>query len=617
MDPDRFLASHPPFDRLGEDAFDRIRAHLEITYVPRGEVLLRRGEAPSEHLWVVRKGAVRLEREGRVLQVLEEGEPFGFPSLLSGKQPHADVVAEEDSVLLRLPGEVFHKLMEVPRFADFFVSGLSERLRSSAEAGERLTLSGDMALPVEGLVTRPPVFADAGMSVHRAAQRMNEARVSSLLIPGTEATGDGALDRPAGIVTDRDLRSRVLAEGRSADTPVDEVASRPLRTVAAEAPVLTALLDMIEARVHHLGVVSGGRVVGVVTDTDLLRHHHKSPLALLQRIERAADVDALAGYADELTAMVEQLFRGGLDAVEIGRIVSTVHDAAGARLLRLAERELGPAPRPWAWIVFGSEGRREQAVVTDQDNALVYADPPPGGDDEAAVEAWMEALAQRVVDGLVALGIPRCNGGFMATNWCRPLSWWQRTFSTWLAAPEPDALMDAANFFDFRRIGGELSLEPLLEVIALAPQHRSFLAHMAKLALDFRPPLGLFHRIRRQDGGVDLKKGGIMPIVSMARLWALEAGLRNRNTVNRLTFAADAGNLSRQGAEDLSEAFRFLLRLRLEVQLAAVRTGKEPDNLVPIDDLAPLERRHLKDTFLSVREMQTAVGQRYNINLLG
>ena len=233
------------------------------------------------------------------------------------------------------------------------------------------------------------------------------------------------------------------------------------------------------------------------------------------------------------------------------------------------------------------------------------------------MERYFAALAERVVGGLVALGIPPCAGGFMATNWHHPLSWWRRTFSGWLAAPEPEALMEAANFFDFRRIGGGLSLEPLAEVVQQAPQQRSFLAHLAKNALDFRPPLGLFHRIRRQDGGVDLKKGGIMPIVSMARLWALEAGLRNRGTLNRLAFAADAGNLSRQGAEDLAEAFRFLLRLRLDHQLAARRADRPADNVVAIEELAPLERSHLKDTFLSVREMQTFVGQRYNIDQLG
>ena len=306
-----------------------------------------------------------------------------------------------------------------------------------------------------------------------------------------------------------------------------------------------------------------------------------------------------------------------------------------ARLLRLAEAELGPPPRAYAWIVFGSEGRREQALLTDQDNALVYADGENaedgdsedggrggggGGGDERSddeAERYFAALAERVVGGLVALGIPPCAGGFMATRWHHPLSWWRRTFAGWLEAPEPEALLEAANFFDFRRIGGELSLAPLMEIVQRAPQHRSFLAHLAKNALEFRPPLGLFHHIRRRDGGVDLKKGGIMPIVSLARLWALEAGLRQRGSVNRLRIAADAGSLSRPDAEDLVEAFRFLLRLRLDHQLAARRSGRQADNSIDVEELAPLERRHLKDTFLSIREMQTAVGQRYNINQLG
>lgn len=621
MDPDRFLALHPPFDRLGEDAFDRIRASLEVTWVPRGEAVLRREDLSNPHLFVVRKGAVRLERDGRVLQVLEEGEPFGFPSLLSGRSPHADVVAEEDTVLLRLPGSVFRKLMDEPDFAEFFVAGLSERLRRTATATpERPSLSGDLAVPVGSLVTRPPVFGPPSLSIAETARRMTEQRVSSLLIADGEGAADpgggaGGMGRggEAGIVTDRDLRRRVLAAGRPVETPVGEVASRPLKTVAADAPVLTALLEMIEARIHHLAVQDDGRVVGVVTDTDLLRHHLKSPLALLQRIDRAASPQALAGYVEDLTAMVELLHRGGLDAVEIGRIVSTVHDAATSRLLRLAQDRLGSPPRSYAWIVHGSEGRREQALLTDQDNALVYDDGPA---EDGAAE-YFAALAREVVEGLVALGIPRCPGDFMATAWCHPLSRWRRTFAGWLEAPEPEALLEAANFFDFRRIHGDLSTEPLEEVMARAPDHPTFLAHMARNALAFRPPLGLFHRIRRRDGGVDVKKGGVLPIVAMGRLWALEAGVRERGTLARLAAASEAGTLSGEGAEDLSEAFRYLLRQRLDHQLAARRAGKPADNRLEVADLAPLERRHLKDTFLSVREMQSAVAQRYNLGLLG
>ncbi len=600
MEPDRFLAGHPPFDRLSPERLEDVARELEVVFVPRGETILRRSDPENHHLFVVRKGAVRLERDGLLVQVLEEGEPFGYPSLISGGRPHVDVVAEEDTLLFRVPRALFERLMEHPPFADFFALGLADRLRRASSV-EAPPLSGDLSTPVLGLVTRSPVFAEPGDTVAAAARRMRDEGISSILVRGT----------PPGIVTDRDLRSRVLAAGRPPETPVEEVMSRPLVGLAAQSSVFEALLVMIEDRIHHLAVLDGEEVVGMVTDADLLRHHLKSPLYLLARIEKLERPDVFGSYATELAGMVEVLAGGGLGATEIGRIVSTINDALVSRLLRLAEREMGAPPCPYAWIVFGSEGRKEQALLTDQDNALVYA----GGD--RAANQWFGRLAERVVDGLVKSGIPPCAGGFMATNWHRPLAEWEGLFRGWLEAPEPQALIEAANFFDFRRVHGELGLGSLEAIVREAPQHASFLAHMARNALEFGPPLGLFRRIRQQAEGVDVKRGGIIPIVSMARLFALEAGVDARGTLDRLDAAAGVGTVSRPGSEDLAEAFRFLLRLRLEHQLAAQRAGQEVGNLVPLEPLSPLERRHLKDTFVAVRGMQEAVSQRFRTDLLG
>ncbi len=600
MEPDVFLPRHPPFDRLRSDLVERVLERLEVTYVPRGEAVIRRTDPENRYLYVVRKGAVRLERDGAPLQVLEEGEAFGYPSLLAGGPPGNDVIAEEDSLLFRIPGELFHRLMEEREFADFFVAGLASRLRRAAQAESPL-LSGDLSTPVATLVTRAAVFVRPEATVAEAARAMTREGVSSILVGG----------RPPGIVTDRDLRRRILARGRPVDTPVSRVMSRPLLTIAAGTPVFDALVSMLENRIHHLAVAEGDEVLGVITDSDLLRHHHRSPISLLSRVEKIESPDAFPDYSAQLGGMVEVLFRGNLDAVEIGRIVSSVNDAAAARLLRLAERELGERPCPYAWIVFGSEGRREQALLTDQDNALVYAE------DTGEARRYFTELAARVTGGLVQLGIPPCPGGFMADRWHRPLAAWLELFGGWLAAPEPQALIDAANFFDFRPVHGTLSLAPLDEMIGEARGQRSFLAHMAKNALDFRPPIGLFRQIRERSGGVDLKRGGIVPVVSLARLCALEARVPVRGTLDRLAAAAVAGSLSPDGAETLSEAFRFLLRLRLEHQLEAVRRGRAPDNLVPLDELSHLTRRHLKEAFLAIREIQEAVSLRYGTDRLG
>jgi len=607
MEPDRFLRAHPPFAALPHDLFERAVSRLEVVFASRGEAVLRRSDPENHHLFMVRKGAVRLERDGTTVQVLEEGETFGYPSLLAGGPPTVDVTAEEDTLLLRIPAPVFHRLMEDRGFADYFLVELAGRLRSAARVEGRW-LTGDLATPVGSLVTRPAVFASPEVSVAEAARLMTRERVSSLLVLG----------RPMGIVTDRDLRRRVLARSRPLETPVSRIMSQPLRTAPAGSSVFEALAAMLDHRIHHLAITERDEVVGVVTDADLFRHHHKSPLSLLSRLDKLDHPASFPGYAEELAGMVETLFQGNLDAVEIGRIVASVNDAAIVRLLRLAEDEMGEPPRPYAWIVFGSEGRREQALLTDQDNALVYGDGGggEGGDDEEAA-AWFAELGRRVTRGLVQLGIPPCPGGFMADRWHLPLGEWQRTFRGWLEVPDPEALIEAANFFDFRPVHGALDLTSLHEIVAEAPRHRSFLAHMAKNALTFRPPLGLFRRIRREAEGIDLKRGGIIPVVSLARLFALEGACVERGTVERLRAAAEAGSLSQEGQENLSESFRYLLRLRLEHQLASKRAGRPLDNRLQIETLSHLERRHLKDAFLVVQEMQQAVAQRYGTSLLG
>jgi CBS domain-containing protein len=591
---------HPPFDSLDHETMRRVERALEIVFVPRGGTILRRSDPGNEFLFVIRKGSVRLERDGATIQMLEEGEPFGYPSLLSGENPTVDVVADEDTLLFRLPKALFDRLVEIPLFGQFFLDQLAGRLRASV-TGPPTLFSGSLASQVYGLVSRPAVFVDPDTTIIEAARTLDRERVSSLIVAST----------PPAIVTDRDLRSRVVAAGRDPQGPVSGIATSPVRTVPARAILFEALVTMLEQRIHHLPVLEDGQIVGVISDTDLLRHQLKTPLYLLRLLERLEAPEEFSGYADEMAAMVDVLFHANLDTLEIGRVVAALNDAATRRLLAIAEERTGPPPMPYAWIVFGSEGRLEQTLLTDQDNALVY---PEGGD---AADRYFEKLATFVVDGLAKLGIPRCAGGFMATKWHMPLERWRAQFAEWVETPVEQSLIDAANFFDFRRVHGSLPLDALEDVIRSASRRRLFLGRMARNAISFRPPLGLFRRIREKSEGVDLKKGGIIPIVGLARLYALELGISARSTAERIRLAAEHENgISAQGAEVLREGFRFLLHLRLADQLHARRAGVRVDNSVRLDQLSHHNRRQLKETFVAISEFQQVVAQRYGTNLL-
>jgi CBS domain-containing protein len=457
-------------------------------------------------------------------------------------------------------------------------------------AGQELTT------PVGALVTRAPLVVNGEASVAEAARAMRESRTSAAIV-GTE---------PPGILTDRDLRSRVLAEGLSPDTPVRAVMSRPLVALPAETPLFDALRRMLDHEIHHLPVTRGGRIVAVLGDTDLLRHQARSPLALLDRIEHLQHPGEVSGYSAEVTGVAATLFAGGLGVVQISGAIASLGDVLARRLLTLAELELGPPPCPYAWMVLGSEGRTEQVLLTDQDNAIAYLE------DSDEARAYFAELAARVVAGLVRAGFPTCPGGYMATNWCRPLADWQTLFRGWVDVPEPQALLEAQIFFDFRGVHGALSLEPLERILLSAGRRELFLAHLARAALRGRPPLRFLGRLRTDDGRIDLKAGGIAATVMLARAYALAAGSGARPTLERLSDAAEAGTLSRSAAEILAESFRFLIRLRLQEQLRSARSGEELSNRVRVEALTELERRRLAEAFEAVRNLQDATALRFN-----
>jgi CBS domain-containing protein len=459
----------------------------------------------------------------------------------------------------------------------------------------------NLNLPVKHLIERAPVFVPPGASVSTAASMMQQAGIGSVLVSGD----------PPGIITDRDLRGRVLAARLGPDTPVSRVMSRPVKTIDSDAPIFAALQIMLENNIHHLAIIDAATIIGVVSSTDLLRHETNNPLYLRRTLDQLQGPSALGNYASEIAALVEKLFNGGVSAGEIGRIVSSLNDALVRRLVSLGEQSLGAPPASFAWIVFGSEGRLEQALLTDQDNALVYED------ESAAARAYFEALANYIVEALIEVGFPRCAGGYMATRWCKPLNEWQALFARYIRAPEPQALLDSAIFFDFRRVAGNLSLRPLDETLAAARNEKLFLSYMVRAAVQFRPPLGFFKRIRSDNDKVDLKKGGIGPIVALARAAALCAGSHERPTFARLqTAAASAVLLNDETARTLADIFSFLLHLRLRRQLTARQRGEPLDHEISLAELSTLERRHLREAFVMIKVIQDDIHKAWRLDLL-
>ncbi|MDQ3947412.1 MAG: DUF294 nucleotidyltransferase-like domain-containing protein [Actinomycetota bacterium] len=608
MDPVAFVRAQPPFDRLGSRELDRLVQALEIVFLPAGTRILERGGPPATHLYLVRSGLVRLEREDGLSLPVEEGELFGYRSLMTGEPPALEAVAETDTLCYRFAAEAARPLLEHPEVATTLARGLAERLRAAPAAAPRgLLAEAGLSTPVADLVTRAPLVVDPATTVAEAARVMREAGASSVLV--ARHSGGGVPGGPElGVLTDRDLRNRVVAESRPPDTPVESIATRPALTRPASTPLMEAVLFMLEHNVHHLPVEDGGRITGVVSDTDLLRRQARSPLYMLRSVERAESTEALAGYSAELGRVVRHLAASGVEATSIGRVVASLNDTLVRTLLRLAEQRLGPPPVPYAWLALGSEGRLEQTLPTDQDNALVFAGDEPG---DGEVAGWFGQLSEAVVGGLLQAGFPPCPGGSMATRWHHSQPWWTDRFEQWITRPEPQALLDAGIFFDFRKVTGTLDLEPLEQVLDGASGADLFLAHLAASAVSFHPAVGAFGRVLTRDGAVDLKRGAVMGVVALARVHALACGSRARPTLERLEAATEAGALSAEDGDNLAEAFRFVLSLRLAAQLEELQAGQTPDNDVELRSLAPLERHHLKDALVAIRDALEGLAFRY------
>jgi CBS domain-containing protein len=326
---------------------------------------------------------------------------------------------------------------------------------------------------------------------------------------------------------------------------------------------------------------------------------------LLRWIDELDRLDGLAEYGSRLARLAGYLVRRGAEAAGVLRAVTAANDVLTVRLLALAEGRLGPPPCPYAWLVLGSGGRREQSLLTDQDNALVYRDAGP----EAA--GYFGVLAEMIVDALTDAGFPRCPGGYMATTWRHTLADWKKIFHGWVDGPERRALVEAEVFLDFRRVHGELSPAPLDEILSTGSQHPRFLVHMAKAAVTFRPPLGLFGRIKAHHPVFDLKREAIAAVVLLARLYALAAGSVVRPTVERLAVAADGGTLSQAGARRLVQDYAFLTDLQLRTQLRRMEHDGRPANQVRLDELGQDDQRCLRAALRSIHHQQEAAALRF------
>jgi CBS domain-containing protein len=601
-----FLRAHPPFDALEEADLEAVAAAVEIESRPAGAAVFRAGAGPVDHIWVVRGGAVEIVHDERVLDLLGPGELLGHAAMLAGLPPGFEARASEATTLYRIPAAVARPLMSRPEglryMAREVLAGVVNARRPAVDPAQRR---------VATLIRSPPVRCPPDTEIREAARRMSAAGATAAVIP---------LDGAVGILTDRDLRERVLAGGLSADARVSEAMSAPAYTVPAERLGGEVLLEMLDRGFHHFPVLSPtGEVLGVVEAADLVAIEARTPFLLRAAIGRARSVDEVMAEAGRLPATVIELHDAQAPAVQVSAVWSVVVDALTRRLIELAVVEAGEPPAAISWLALGSLARREGAPSSDVDSALAWQ----GDGSEPAVRAYAGRIASTVTAGLRRCGLTIDEHGASAANpqFARSLASWEAAARGLLEDPTQDqALILVSVIVDGRPVWGVRAAAPLADAFREARRNPVLLRLLARYALQYRPPTGFLRGLVVEHSGehrgrLDLKHGGLVPIVDLARWAGLAAGVTGASTRERLRAATAAGTLAAEDARTLREAFDLIWGLRLAHQVEQLRAGRRPDDHLDPRTLTPLTRSQLREAFRAVAAVQRGVGAELEFGL--
>ncbi|MEE4134467.1 MAG: DUF294 nucleotidyltransferase-like domain-containing protein [Desulforhopalus sp.] len=618
-----FFRETMPFKELDDKVLVSLARHCRVDFYPKGTRLLTDGESEISHLYLIQRGGVRAfitDAEGKV--VLKDyrgvGANIGALGIITGTRANLNIEMIEDTFCYLLPREIFLKLVrENSALAHFYLQNFSKNVVANAYTelrSNRLTrrASEDLYLfnVTAGDLIKPMHTVSASASIQEAAADMARHGIGSLLVYPDE--DPGAI---IGIITDTDLRARVVAEGRDYRQPVTAIMSGPLKTVPSRALCFDVLLKMMSTGIHHLGVENGGRVEGVVTSHDIMVQQGNSPYYLFKEIAAQHDFLGIYPLSQKIPDIVRSIINEGAKAGNISRMIAILNDKILHRVLDLLHEKLGPPPLRYCWLLMGSEGRREQTFKTDQDNAIVYADPVDEAE-AARAKSYFERFAAEAIDHLVNCGYPLCQGEIMARNprWCQPLAVWKGYFQHWINAPDPMELMHSTIFFDFRSgYGTERLAEELRDLLVEQVKKQDiFCYHLGRHCIANRAPLSFFNNfVVEKDGEhknrLDIKIRGLTPFVDFARVLALRYGIRETNTLDRLRLLLAGNHISAELHRDMIDAYELQMQLRVIHQLAQIEQGILPDNFIHPEQLTSLEKRMLKDAFTVIEKIQAVL----------
>ena len=627
-----FVARVVPFDSLDEETLTEVVRQMEIAYFPKDEQVIKAGSAPAENLYIIHSGSVEVtvpSSNGNtfLVDLRGEGDVFGAVSILSSKKALFSVTSREDLLTFLLPAEHFRQLVtKYQAFQQYFSYPLARNFETICRTSESLAdhtggptyikqMADQVGSRVTELMSSKVLTCGMEVSIREAAQAMNERGVGSIIVvkdPG----------QPVGILTDTDLRSRVLAAGLSPETRVEKIMSQPPLGISHNAFAFEAMLEMTRHGVHHLVVYEGERMVGVISDHDIKLLTGLSPVVLARDVDKVSSLDELEKFPQRLHHLLDTLLRMGGSAEYMMDLITEVIDRLTIKLFYISEKEMerngrGAFPVDFIWLSLDYAGRREQAPPMYQSHALLFQDVPP--EREESVRDWFLAFARQVSEGLAFCGGPACPYGLMARepSWCQSAGAWEQTALGWVRSPEEANFGAMAGFFDFRPVLGESSQVVSMRkaMLEAASASKSFSGCLARAGAGVAPPLGFLRQSVVERGGGYLEELDLLrlltPMIGAARALAWQYGIGETNTLSRLSALASMQILPEQQVRDLRELFSFITIFRISQYLHAQGQGRQHDDLVDPAILNGTQRKIFKEGFALVADFRERLLSRY------
>ena len=600
-----FLVKIDPFDRLPSSVVETIANSIKIKYLVEGEVIGFSALCEQRYLYIIRTGAIEQRTPlGELRARLGEEDQFGFTFLqpLAHSEDGYQAEAIEDSLLYLIPHKVLKDVCEShPEFEDYFAAKANIRLSSAINQVARKEDKGLFFRTVGEIASENISIVDVDDSIKDVAREMCGKQRSSCAVVMKN-------NEIAGLVTDRDMTRSVVAAGIDTGMPISMVMTPNPVLVESSSKVIEAISLMLQYNIRCLPVVNDRKVVGLLTTTHLVHNHRTQSLFLIQKIKYTSSISALAALKEERETIFQALVESGVSAEIQGRVMSTIMDAFTRRIIQLSEELLGPPPCDYAWIVAGSHARNEVHMLSDQDSALVLSD-----DVSDEQKAYFMHLAMKVCNGLAACGYPLCDGKYMAATpkWCQPISVWKDYYSKWVSSPEYSKLLSISVFLEVRSIYGNRDyVEQIQQHLHDCIQKSGrFIPALVRDAIETQPPLSIFNSLVLEKGGentntLNIKKYALNLIIDLARIFSLSAGGSLTGTEERFRYAAEHGTLSEDSSQNIIGAYRFLIQVRFRHQLNAILSNRVPNNNISPDEFSSFERKHLKDAFKIISELQ-------------